>query len=186
MAERSPLADVDLSDTGDRVTLAEVPFLTQLDVRTSPSSSFPEPGTFRTDELDGEATFIWLGPDEWLVVGPPGAQKRLTERLESGRLESVSDTSVVDVSAQRTTLELRGPGALELLALGCSLDLHPRVFGPGRCAQTTLAHTPVILLQRKHCVTTGEPVFWVLVRASFASHLASWLLDASGDLTAGH
>jgi heterotetrameric sarcosine oxidase gamma subunit len=36
---------------------------------------------------------------------------------------------VVDVSAQRTTLRLRGEHARDLLAGGCSLDLHPRVFG---------------------------------------------------------
>ncbi|SDT46511.1 sarcosine oxidase subunit gamma [Actinoplanes derwentensis] len=177
----SPLAGFALPSADAGVTLAEVPFLTQLSLRADQAGGLPLPTAAGTSTVDGEATFVWLGPDEWLVIGPPGAQRRLTERLET-----VSGCSVVDVSAQRTTLELSGPGARELLALGCSLDLHPRVFEVGRCAQTTLAHAPVILLRREPSVIDTDPVFWVLVRASFAAHLASWVLDARGDLTGGY
>ena len=84
--------------------------------------------------------------------------------------------SVVDVSAQRTTLALSGPGVRDLLAGGCAIDLHPRVFGPGDCVQTELAHAPVVLLRR-------DPGFWVFVRASFAAHLVDWLVDASVEYT---
>lgn len=182
MADRfSPLSGWPLPSTDGGVTLAEVPFLTQLNLRLDQPGDLPLPTEPNTTVVDGEVTFVWLGPDEWLVVGPPGAQRRLTERLES-----VPGASVVDVSAQRTTLELSGDGTRELLALGCSLDVHQRVFGVGRCAQTTLAHAPVILVRREHSVTNAESVFWILVRASFAGHLASWLLDARGDLTGGY
>ncbi|WP_430783372.1 sarcosine oxidase subunit gamma [Actinoplanes sp. G11-F43] len=143
--------------------VVERPFLTQLNLRLDREPP-AEPGV----------TLLRLGPDEWLAIGPPDAQERLTARYES-----VAGASVVDVSAQRTTLELSGPGIRELLALGCSLDLHPSMFAVGDHAQTTLAHTPVILLRR-------EPVFWLMVRASFAAHLAGWLIDASRDLTGGH
>lgn len=161
--------------------VAEVPFLTQLNLRLDRPGDLPLPTAPNTTVVDGEVTFVWLGPDEWLVVGPPGAQRRLTEQLEA-----VPGASVVDVSAQRTTLELSGPGTRELIALGCSLDVHPRVFGVGRGVQTTIAHSPVILVRREPSVTNAEPVFWILVRASFAAHLASWLIDARGDLTGGY
>ena len=82
----------------------------------------------------------------------------------------------VDVSAQRTTLALTGPAVRDVLAGGCAIDLDPRTFGIGDCVQTELAHAPVILLRR-------DPGFWVLVRASFAAHLADWLLDASVEYT---
>ena len=49
----------------------------------------------------------------------------------------------MEVSGQRTVLELAGPGALDVLITGCPLDLHPSVF-TGH-AQTLLAKTPVIL-----------------------------------------
>jgi sarcosine oxidase subunit gamma len=60
----------------------------------------------------------------------------------------------------------------DLLAAGCSLDLHPRAFAPDRCAQTLLARAQVILEQR------GEDAFRLHVRGSFAVYLASWLIDA--------
>ena len=86
---------------------------------------------------------------------------------------------MVDVSANRTLLELEGPMAREVLMKGCSLDLHPRRFGPGRCAQTALARVQVILWQM-----TDEPCYRILVRCSFAPYLAAWLVDAMAEYQA--
>ncbi|MGW1274360.1 sarcosine oxidase subunit gamma, partial [Streptomyces sp. NPDC002491] len=121
----------------------------------------------------GELTVLWLGPDEWLLVAPPGGARELESRIREAAGEE--PVSVTDVSAQRTTLLVAGAGARDLLAHGCSLDLHPRAFGSGRCAQTTLGRTQVVLVARE------EPSagFWVLVRSSFAGYLADWLLDAA-------
>jgi sarcosine oxidase subunit gamma len=80
---------------------------------------------------------------------------------------------VTDVSAQRTTLELSAPRARDVLAKGCSLDLHPRAFGPGRCAQTDLGRANVVL----HQVDEG-PTYELLVAGSLAAYLAAWLADA--------
>jgi sarcosine oxidase, subunit alpha len=92
-----------------------------------------------------------LGPDWWLLLGS-------------------SDPSGVDVSAQRTTLELRGPRVRDVLMTGCALDLE--TFPTGACAQTLLAQAQVVLYR------VGDAIFWILVRASFAGYLADWLLDA--------
>jgi sarcosine oxidase subunit gamma len=180
-AER--LAGVE-SATGGAVTLAEVPFLTQLNLRLDPTSPAADavaaelgvalptrPGSAGT----GGVTVLWLGPDEWLVVGAPGTEGELEARLRSAL--SGAHSSIVDVSAQRTTLLLGGPGARDLLALGCALDLHPRSFGTGDCAQTMLARAQVALVGRE----AGE--FWLLVRASFAAYLVDWLVDASTEFT---
>ncbi|MBO3741155.1 sarcosine oxidase subunit gamma [Actinoplanes flavus] len=133
--------------TGGAVTVAEVPFLTQLNVRTRPS---------------GDVNVLQLGPDEWLVVGSSAS----------------AVGAAVDVSAQRTTVAVGGSRVLDLLAMGCAIDLHPRVFRVGDCAQTTLAHAPVIIWRR-------ETEFWILVRSSFAAHLADWIVDAAQEFTAG-
>ena len=74
---------------------------------------------------DDPGAGLRLGPDWWLVTG------------------DASREGWVEVSGQRTVLELAGPGALEVLITGCPLDLHPSVF-TGH-AQTLLAKTPVIL-----------------------------------------
>jgi len=91
-----------------------------------------------------------LGPDWWLALGP----------VDGG----------VDVSAQRTTLELRGPRVRDVLMTGCPLDLD--TLGMGACAQTLLGQAEVILYR------TAPDTYRVLVRASFARYLADWLLDA--------
>ncbi|SNS70102.1 sarcosine oxidase subunit gamma [Asanoa hainanensis] len=87
--------------------------------------------------------------------------------------------SAVDVSASRTVLELSGPQARDVLAHGCALDLHPRVFGPGSCARTNLAKAQVILHQ------TAPATYRVFVGASFADYLARWLLDAAVEYVEG-
>jgi sarcosine oxidase subunit gamma len=78
------------------------------------------------------------------------------------------------VSANRTTIELSGPHARDILEKGMPIDLHPRSFGPGHCAQTLLARAQVIVRQ-----VDAKPTYHVLVRGSFAPYLADWLVDAA-------
>lgn len=185
MAERrSPAAAYaarfEAASAGGGLRLAEIPFLTQINLRVDPKSPAAErigtaigvplpvePGTVAGG---GDIEALWLGPDEWVLLAPDGAAPGLVARLtEAAGGEHVS---VVDVSAQRTTLVVAGDRARDVLAHGCTLDLHPRVFGPGRCAQTTLARAGVVLV-------AGEDGFRLLVRSSFAGYVAEWLLDAS-------
>jgi sarcosine oxidase subunit gamma len=163
--------------------------------------ALPGPGASAT--ASGGRRALWLGPDEWLVTGPdgdaPGLVRLLTGALSDDRDGDDGDGdggaergdddrgathvdgraaygSVVDVSANRTTLELAGPAARAVLEKGITLDLHPRVFGAGSAAATTLARTLVIVTQ-----VSEEPAYHLLVRPSFASYLADWLLDACAE-----
>ncbi|PWI13633.1 sarcosine oxidase subunit gamma [Streptomyces sp. Act143] len=169
--------------SGGAIRLAELPFLTQLNVRFDAKGPAAEavglalglqlPLQPNTVVRAGESTALWLGPDEWLLVGRPGGARDLESRIREAAADE--PVSVTDVSAQRTTLLVTGPRAVDLLAHGCALDLHPRAFGPGRCAQTTLGRTQVILVARDET----RAGFWVLVRSTFAGYLADWLLDAA-------
>lgn len=84
--------------------------------------------------------------------------------------------SAAELSAGYCVFELAGPSARDVLAHGCSLDLHPRVFGPGCAARTMVAKTQVVLAQ-----TDDAPTYRLWVRTSFARYLAAWLLDAAGE-----
>jgi sarcosine oxidase subunit gamma len=117
----------------------------------------------------GAVAALWLGPDEWLVVGAPAD---LAERLR--RAWGDAYAAAVDVSDSRVVFELAGPGAPGLLAKGCALDLHERAFPPGRCAQTSLARAAVILEK-----LDATPCFRVFVRRSFAGYLAAWFTEAA-------
>ena len=120
---------------------------------------------------------MWLGPDEFLVLAPADPTDVLASDLETDLRRALADEdgAVVDVSAHRTTIELSGDRVLDVLAKGCSLDLHPSVFTVGRCEQVLLGLAPVLLLARG-----GDgPAYLLLVRSSFATYVADWLLDAS-------
>jgi sarcosine oxidase subunit gamma len=118
----------------------------------------------------------WLGPDEWLVIGP----------VDEAALAAVvrpAGGAVVEVSGQRTVIEISGPYAREVLAKGCALDLHPRVVSAGFAVPTLLAHVPVIIEVRDQgepgLGSRGELSAVIIVRSTFARHLADWLLDAA-------
>lgn len=162
----------------------EMPFLGQVTLRADPSDvelmtrvassvGFELPTTPNTVSGDLERHALWLGPDEWLIVGPPGSENSIEDGCRDAL--GLATGAVVDVSANRTVLELRGPGAREVLEAGCTMDLHPRAFHATCCAQTLVARTGVIIHQ-----VTDEPVYRLFVRPSFAQYLTTWLLDASG------
>ena len=117
-------------------------------------------------------TVVWQAFDEWLLLTADGGQNALLERLRSaldGR-----HAAITDVSDLRAGFEIRGPRSRDLLAKGCAIDLHPRVFTTGDCAQTALARVRVTLRQ-----LDDTPAYQVLVERSYAQFLWDWLTDAA-------
>jgi len=129
--------------------------------------ALPAPNRFVTTPL-GDC--FWLGPEEWLVVGPPSSRAETLEALE--RAVGQEDGAAVDLSASRVLFELEGPKARDVLASCCALDFHPRVFGPGQCAQTLVSKAQVLLSQ-----VDEAPTYRLFVRPSLASYVVSWLAD---------
>jgi sarcosine oxidase subunit gamma len=119
----------------------------------------------------GPRAAIWLGPDEWLLLGAPGAGASIVAELERD-LEG-AHAAVTDLGANRAWLELRGPGVRDLLSRGVPIDLHPRSWTPGDCAQTVLARTQVLLVQ------AGDDLTRVAFRPSFADYVVDWLVAAA-------
>ncbi|MGP4008469.1 sarcosine oxidase subunit gamma [Streptomyces sp. 4N124] len=186
---RSPLAHLEermraATVTGTRaVALTEWPFLTMVNLRVDPASEaadriekalgVPLPRQCGDTTAAGPHTAVWLGPDEWLVLSQADATALATELTEA--LDGAPG-SVVDVSANRTTLELTGPAARQVLEKGCPLDLHPRAFGPGRALSTTVGPVAVLLWQ-----VDDTPTYRLFPRSSFADYLARWLVDAMSE-----
>ena len=121
----------------------------------------------------GDITCLWLGPDEWLIVTPDERTPKALEALDAA-LAKLSTAAVTDVSDARAVIGLGGPRARDVMMKGCSLDLHPRVFRPGHCAQSLLAKAQVILHQ-----LDDKPTYDLYVARSFAEYLWAWLEDAS-------
>ena len=170
---RSPLAAraADLATIGAEL----VPFLAQVDLRVDPTHAgiapYPLPLEPNTAWHDDHYAALWLGPDEWLILGPADAAGEIVTALETAFADV--DRSVVDASANRVAIALTSEDRLDLLSHVCPLDLDPRVWSAGRCAQTMLGRAQAILLERAG--TTP-----VLVRPSFADYVVNLLLAVRG------
>src|SRR3712207_67290 len=156
------MADVRLGSVGREASAA-----LGVDLPTAPNTWVPA-GTGRA---------VWLGPDEWLLSSTAQTPEELEARVRAA--VRPLGGSATDVSAQRVGLRLTGARVRVVLAKGCSVDLHPRVFGRGSSAQTTLGQAGIVLL----ALSDDADDVVVLVRSSFAGYLADWLLDAALEFT---
>jgi sarcosine oxidase subunit gamma len=175
--------------SGGDLLIRELPFLSQVNLRADPNDAnlmqrlasnlegLSLPVAPNTVTSSGDRRALWLGPDEWLIVGPDGEQASIRDALVVGLAGTFG--SIVDVSANRTVLEVRGSKACDLLAHGVPIDLDARSFGPDRSAQTLLAKAQVIVERR------DESAFHLYVRTSLAAYLADWLLDAAASVSSG-
>ena len=166
-----------------RVRLAERPFRTQVNLRgdagedafraaAEAALGLTLPRTPNTSAAAGDRVALWLGPDEWLVVASTGGETEIAGDLRQAL--SGQATAVTEVGEARTVISVSGPGARDVLAKGCTLDLHAREFEPGRCAQSTVGTVDVIVHQ-----TDEIPTYELYVQRSFAERLWLWLEDAA-------
>jgi sarcosine oxidase subunit gamma len=134
--------------------------LAQISLRADQSSLPFDPPHPNTATAWNGWDVLWLGPDDWLVVGEPGTEALVERDLEDA---IVGDhRSVVDVSANRIVFDLAE--GLDVLASGCGLDLDPSRWRPGMCAQTLFGGAQVILHQLDERTTR------VFVRPSFVGY----------------
>ena len=119
---------------------------------------------------------IWLGPDEWLVITPPGREHALADKLRAAT--KALHAAVTVTGEARTVIRVAGANARDAIAKGCPLDLHPRVFGPGQCGQTILGRADMLIHQPALDRKSGAPSYDVFVLRSFAEYAWTWLEDA--------
>ncbi|WP_421783665.1 sarcosine oxidase subunit gamma [Kiloniella litopenaei] len=167
------------------VSLSEVPFLAQVNIRGNAEDkkfvagvkkvvgvAVPtDPNTYVTK---GDFTVFWLGPDEWQVVGPVDGQDDLVQKLRDA-LDGLH-VAVIDVSGNRTALDLTGAQARDVMKKSCRLDMDAQSFAPGQAVQTRVGKAPVLLQ-----MLDDKPTYRMFVRPSFAEYLVDWLLDAMGE-----
>jgi sarcosine oxidase, subunit gamma len=110
---------------------------------------------------------VWVGPDDWFIVGPSGQG----EAIALGLREALSGLhyAVTDVGSGYTVLHLSGRPVRDVLAQGCPLDLHPRAFERGACAGSHFFKASVWLWQ-----TDEAPVYELLVARSYMDYV--WLM----------
>ena len=120
----------------------------------------------------GSMRVYWLGPDEWLVVTAAERVAALVGALETAC--AGHPVAINDLSGGYVVLGLGGPRARDVLARGCTIDLHPAVFRAGRAAQTGLGKAGVLI-----GLVDDAPQFEIVVRRSFADHLGRWIVHVA-------
>lgn len=121
----------------------------------------------------GDRALLWLGPDEIMLLDAQAEGTALEQELVASLGSHAS--SVCDVSDNRAMIAIEGPGATELLARGCALNLDK--MEPGKsCAQTMVARAQAILVRR------APDRFDIMPRLSFADYLTDWLSAAAKNL----
>lgn len=166
----------------NRVSIRELAGLHTLDIRVAPGTPSHKAvcaaigrdlpvKTGETSKSGGDVHTLCLAPDWWLLVGKPDAEQRLVALRPDDQLHF----SVVDVSGQRTTIELEGPHARQVLAHVWEQDLRDKSFPVGAVSQGLLAKAPVIV----HRVSAQA--YRVMVRSSFAVHVWKILVDAAAE-----
>ena len=183
IAKESPLEGMNMGNAAS-VKIRELPGLYTIDLRVAPGTStqtvvaealgmyLPEkPGHTLGKAMSGggEAHALCLSPDWWLIIGMQEAEQRLAPLL----LNSQYHFSVVDVSGQRTTIELEGPKVREVLAHLWDQDLREKSFPIASVSQGLMAKAPVIVWH------IAPFRYRVMVRSSFALHLWTALIDAA-------
>ena len=166
LGERQELGKVDLrGDAHERAFMAAVGRVLDLLLPTEPCTSAAK----------GQIGALWLGPDQWLVTCPASDVADLVGSLRAALAEV--HAAITDLTDGRVAFRLAGPSARDVLAKGTPLDLHPRAFGPGSCAQSLLAKASVLIHLLDDEPERG-PNFDVYVARSFAHYLWTWLEDA--------
>lgn len=188
---RSPAADYTehmVAGSGRGASLSEIPFQTQVSIRAELGSEaaravthllgaeLPEKvGQVVATKQPTEGHILWLGPDDFLLVTGDEATTNISPADLSAQLAQAIGTNpgqAVDLTGNRTVLELSGSASFEVLCKMVEVDLHPSVFEANTAILTVMAGSGVIVWKR------SEDTWWIMPRSSFAPHTVAWLLDA--------
>src|SRR5262245_55545196 len=172
--KKSPLEGM-TTGTVTSVSICELPGLHNFDLRVAPGRpaqtaiaeavgiDLPgKTGQISARKVPGgsEAYVLCLAPDWWLIVGLQEAEQKLAQL----QLKNEYHFSVVDVSGQRTTIELEGPKVREVLAHLWEQDLREKSFPVASVSQGLMAKAPVIVCH------IAPFRYHIMVRSSFVLH----------------
>ncbi len=181
IVKESPLNGMNIGNIAT-VTMRELPVSHTIDLRvaseTPTQAAVTEALGFKlplktaqisVDDVSDETYALCLAPDWWLIVGLQETEHKLAPLKSKDEYHF----SMVDVSGQRTTIELEGPLVREVLAHFWEQDLREKNFPVGSVSQGLIAKAPVIVC---HMAAFR---YRVMVRSSFALHLWKTLADAA-------
>ena len=116
---------------------------------------------------------IGTAPAQWLAIAEDESSR---QTLDSLAKDLAGHAAITEQSDSKTVIRISGVRARDVLAKGCSLDLHPRVFKPGDAATTAIALIDCQLWQ-----IDDVPSYDLAVPSSFAESFWSWLTASAAE-----
>lgn len=184
MARTADIARVDAFAGGiasySWVSVAPAAYAARLSLR-APRASLGElsqaldlelPAKPKTSAMKGKRAALWLGPDEWLLIGPAA------DDLAGALAKVTAFHSAVDVSHRNVGILVAGERAEATLAAGCPQDLSLASFPVGACSRTVFGKIEIVLWR------TGADAFRVECWRSFCDYALKLLAEAARDAAA--
>lgn len=135
------------------------------------ASGMALPAVRRVATGDGGQQLVWMAPDEFLWLLPPGQVAPSLATLDSALAGQFA--LAVDVSDARACFAIAGAGARDVLARLCPVDLAPHAFGPGEIRRTRAAQAAAAFWM------TGADAFTLVCFRSVAVYMWDLLCNAA-------
>lgn len=163
------------------VIISDSGLIDKINLRTNPDNDFVSkmlryvvgtdlPTKPNTVNVVGKNAVVWLGPDEWLILGETGLAENILATLN---VPEAGHIAAVEISDALGALGLEGPHARDVLAKHCAIDFHPAAFSKGMVAQSLMAQAGVTI------ICNDSDNFLIIGRTSFMPYLLDLLKDAA-------
>ena len=123
----------------------------------------------KTSATGAGITAMWLGPDEWFLIGPDGTDF-VALAGKSGTVHSA-----VDVSHRNIGIIVSGPGARVTVNSACPHDLTDASFPVGACTRTVFGKMEIVLYRE------AEETWRVECWRSFADYCFGMRAEGASD-----
>ncbi|BDA86036.1 sarcosine oxidase subunit gamma [Aureimonas sp. SA4125] len=127
------------------------------------------PGKPKTSVVAEGVSALWLGPEDWLLVGGTPASQMIAAIEGSGTVLH----SAVDVTDRYVGIRIEGPAAEAVLSSSCPQDLRLQSFPVGAVSRSVFAKADMVIWRR------GESEFELFCVRSFADYVWGLLTEAA-------
>ncbi len=161
---------------GNGVTLTPVEAMERISLRAEDKAvaslgkaiGFSLPKKAGTTVTKGSVTALWIGPDEWLILGVEGSDlEAKLNKVKTGLYSAVA------VNHRNTAMTVSGAKAINALNSGCPRDLSLEAFPIDGCGRTIIGKAEVVLWR------TAADTFHVEVWRSFSDYVWKYLVDSA-------
>lgn len=172
---KSPLSSTHAGSANVRLSLAPAASRASIRVAADDVSALSAalgvtlPQRPKASAVSGDRHALWIGPDEWYVIGADG-----TDFVALAGNAGVLN-SAVDISHRNIGIVVSGPGAAMAINSACPHDLTEASFPVGACTRTVFGKMEIILYRPE--ADTYRVECW----RSFAEYCFGMLAEGAAD-----